>query len=66
MTDGRLSSRYAGGSSLVDLLDRVIDRGAVVSGDIVIALEGIDLIRLDLRLLIVGVASRLEHHARCS
>jgi hypothetical protein len=43
------------GTSLVDLLDRVVDRGAVVSGDVVISLAGIDLIRLDLRLLLIGV-----------
>ena len=41
--------------ALVDLLDRVVERGVVVSGDVVIALAGIDLIRLDLRLLLVGV-----------
>lgn len=40
---------------LVDLLDRVIDRGAVVNGDVLISLAGIDLIRLDLRLLLVAI-----------
>lgn len=40
---------------LVDLLDRVVDRGAVVTGDVLISLAGIDLIRLDLRLLLVAV-----------
>jgi hypothetical protein len=43
------------GSGLVDLLDRVVARGAVVSGDVVISLAGVDLIRLDLRLLLVAV-----------
>jgi len=42
-------------TSLVDLLDRVIGRGAAVSGDVIIALAGIDLIRLDLRLLLAPV-----------
>lgn len=50
---GELAS--TGGTSLVDLLDRVVDRGAVVSGDVVISLAGIDLVRLDLRLLLTGV-----------
>lgn len=45
---------------LVDLLDRVVERGVVVSGDVVIALAGIDLIRLDLRALLVGVVGRRE------
>jgi hypothetical protein len=44
-------------SALVDLLDRVVDRGAVVSGDVIIQLAGIDLIRLDLRLLLIGIES---------
>ncbi|MGC9666485.1 gas vesicle protein [Planosporangium sp. 12N6] len=50
-----LPARHAGAADLVDLLDRVIDRGAVVVGDIVIGLAGIDLIRLDARLLLVAV-----------
>ncbi|GAA5036990.1 gas vesicle protein GvpJ [Actinopolymorpha pittospori] len=51
------------GTSLADLLDRVVDRGAFVSGDVIIQLAGIDLIRLDLRLLLVGIetAHELDH-----
>lgn len=45
------------GTSLADLLDRVVDRGAVVTGDVIIQLAGIDLIRLDLRVLLIGVES---------
>ena len=40
---------------LADLLDRVIGRGAVISGDVLISLAGIDLIRLDLRLLLCSI-----------
>jgi hypothetical protein len=43
------------GTSLVELLDRVVHRGAYVSGDVVICLAGIDLVRLDLRLLLTAV-----------
>ncbi|MDQ4086046.1 MAG: gas vesicle protein [Actinomycetota bacterium] len=43
------------GTSLVDLLDRVLQRGAYVSGDVTICLAGIDLARLDLRLLLTGI-----------
>jgi hypothetical protein len=50
-----LPARGVGTADLVDLLDRVVDRGAVVTGDIVIGLAGIDLIRLDARLLLVAV-----------
>ena len=45
----------SGGTSLVELLDRVVHRGAYVSGDVVICLAGIDLVRLDLRLLLTAV-----------
>jgi hypothetical protein len=53
------------GTSLIDLLDRVVNTGVALSGDAVISLAGIDLIRLDLRLLLVGVdtAMRLEEAA---
>ncbi len=43
------------GTSLVDVLDRVLQRGAYVSGDVTICLAGIDLARLDLRLLLTGI-----------
>jgi hypothetical protein len=43
------------GTSLVELLDRVVRRGAYVGGDVVICLAGIDLVRLDLRLLLTAV-----------
>ncbi len=41
--------------AIVDLLDRVVHRGAVVTGDVIISLAGIDLVRLDLRLLLLGL-----------
>ena len=43
------------GTSLVELLDRVVHRGAYVSGDVIVCLAGIDLVRLDLRLLLTAV-----------
>ena len=42
--------------SLVDALDRIIAGGVAASGDVIIGVAGIDLIRLDLRLLLVGLA----------
>jgi hypothetical protein len=42
-------------TSIVDLLDRVVHRGAVISGDVVISLANVDLVRLDLRLLLIGI-----------
>jgi hypothetical protein len=42
-------------ASLVDLLDRVIGTGVVLSGDIVISLAGVDLVMLRLRALLTTV-----------
>ena len=49
--------------SLLDLLDRVLDRGVVVDGEIVLAVAEVDLVRLDLRLLL-GAIDTLEATAR--
>lgn len=53
----RVSSSFAG---LVDTLDTIISSGAVVTGDVVIALNGIDLIKLDLRLLLMGITDESD------
>jgi hypothetical protein len=55
VTESIPQSRHIQTTGLVDLLDRVLGRGAAVSGDLVIALAGIDLLRLDLRLLLAPV-----------
>jgi hypothetical protein len=38
--------------ALVDLVDRLIDGGVVVTGDIVLSLAGVDLVYLGLRLVL--------------
>jgi len=48
---------------LSDLLNRVLDKGVVITGEVTIAVAGVDLIRLDLRLLLVAV-ERLSRGAR--
>ncbi|WP_462186861.1 gas vesicle protein GvpJ [Frankia sp. CcWB2] len=45
---------------IADLLDRLVDRGVVISGDVVVALAGVDLLRLDLRALLIGVQTAVE------
>jgi Gas vesicle protein K/Gas vesicle protein len=45
--------RPSGEVPLVEVLDRVIDRGAVVTGDAIIGLADVDLIRIALRLVVV-------------
>lgn len=40
---------------LVELVDRVLDRGVVLRGDVTISVAGIDLVYLELRLLLSGI-----------
>lgn len=42
-------------ASLVDLLDRVLAAGVVLSGDVTISLAGVDLITVQLRAMITSV-----------
>lgn len=42
---------------LVELVDRVLDKGVVLRGDVTIGVAGIDLVYLELRLLLAGVES---------
>jgi hypothetical protein len=43
--------------SLADLVNRVLDKGAVISGDVTISVAGVDLIYLGLHLLVSSVES---------
>jgi gas vesicle structural protein len=49
--------------SLVEALDRVLSKGAVVAGDIVISVADVDLIRLQLN-LVVGSTGSLKVSAQ--
>jgi hypothetical protein len=42
---------------LSDLVNRVLDKGVVISSHIIISVAGVDLIQLDLKLLISSVAT---------
>jgi hypothetical protein len=39
-------------AALVDLVSRVLDKGAVIAGEVVIAVADIDLVRLELQLVL--------------
>lgn len=43
--------------ALVDLLDRLLAGGVVLSGDLTISLAGVDLVRLSLRALLVSIGA---------
>ncbi|MFF3949766.1 gas vesicle protein [Streptomyces sp. NPDC001902] len=44
--------------ALVDLLDRLLSGGVVLTGDVVLSIADIDLVRISLRALIVSVSER--------
>jgi hypothetical protein len=57
----RLATSAQGGStSLADLLERVLDKGIVVAGDITLCLGEIELLRIKIRLLIASVDKARE------
>jgi hypothetical protein len=45
---------------LGDLLNHVLDKGLVISGQVTISIADIDLVALDLRLLLTSVQTALE------
>lgn len=46
---------------LGDLLNCVLDKGVVISGQVTISIADIDLLMLDLRLLLSSVQTALQH-----
>lgn len=53
------STRDADNATLLDLLDRLIDRGVVLTGDVTISVADVDLIVLALNVLL-GPAERVN------
>jgi len=51
--------------TLLDLVDRVLNRGVVVSGDITLSVAGVDLVYVGLRVLLASAATldRLQEDA---
>ena len=46
--------------ALVDLLDRLLAGGVVLTGDVTISLAGVDLVHISLRALISSVSTLVE------
>ena len=47
--------------TLVDLLDRVLDRGLVINADIIICLAGVPLIGINLRAALAGMETMVKY-----
>ncbi|WP_274563870.1 gas vesicle protein [Streptomyces spiramyceticus] len=61
-TPNRLPDPYAssGGANLADILERVLDKGIVIAGDIKINLLDIELLTIKLRLIVVSIDKAKE------
>jgi hypothetical protein len=47
--------------TLIELVDRVLNKGVVLSGDITLSVADVDLVYVGLRVLISSVATMEEH-----
>jgi len=52
---GRGPSMPSTGTSIIDILDRVLDKGLVVAGDISISLANVELLTIRIRLLVCSI-----------
>ena len=53
--------RAAGGASLVDVLDRVLDKGIVIDAWVRVSLVGIDLITVEARVVVASIDTYLKY-----
>jgi hypothetical protein len=53
--------RAPGGTSLIDVLDRVLDKGIVIDAWVRISLVGIDLITIEARIVVASIDTYLKY-----
>src|ERR1700739_557233 len=53
--------RAAGGSSLIDVLDRVLDKGIVIDAWVRVSLVGIDLITVEARVVVASIETYIRY-----
>ena len=53
--------RSPGGSSLIDVLDRVLDKGIVIDAWVRVSLVGIDLITVEARVVVASIDTYLRY-----
>jgi gas vesicle structural protein len=53
--------RAAAGSSLIDVLDRVLDKGIVIDAYVRVSLVGIDLVTVEARIVVASVDTYLKY-----
>src|SRR5437879_426574 len=53
--------RAPGGTSLIDVLDRVLDKGIVIDAWVRVSLVGIDLITVEARVVVASIETYLKY-----
>ena len=53
--------RAPGGSSLIDVLDRVLDKGIVIDTYVRVSLVGIDLVTVEARVVVASIDTYLKY-----
>ena len=53
--------RTPGGSSLIDVLDRVLDKGIVIDAWVRVSLVGIDLVTVEARVVVASIDTYLKY-----
>jgi hypothetical protein len=53
--------RTVGGTSLIDVLDRVLDKGIVIDAWVRVSLVGIDLITVEARIVVASIDTYLKY-----
>ena len=56
--------RAAGGTSLIDVLDRYLDKGIVIDAWVRVSLVGIDLITVEARVVVASIDTYLKYSKR--
>jgi hypothetical protein len=56
--------RHPGGTSLIDVLDRVLDKGIVIDAWVRVSLVGIDLITVEARVVVDSIDTYLKYSDR--
>ena len=53
--------RAPGGTSLIDVLDRVLDKGIVIDAYVRVSLVGIDLVTVEARVVVASIETYLKY-----
>ena len=53
--------RASGGTSLIDVLDRVLDKGIVIDAWVRVSLVGIDLVTIEARVVVASIHTYLQY-----